>query len=173
MKSGKSLKMSIRLQNNMSKEKIKSSREIEIIANGLRNHGNILVTTNGIFDILHVGHIRYLQEAKKLGDMLIVAVNSDASTKRLKGDSRPINNENDRAEVLAALECVDFVTIFNDDNPIKILSLLKPNVHVKGGDYSISQIVEKDAVEKSGGKVVLIPMIEGYSTTDIIQKMNI
>jgi len=157
----------------MSKEKIKSSREIEIIANGLRNHGNILVTTNGIFDILHVGHIRYLQEAKKLGDMLIVAVNSDASTKRLKGDSRPINNENDRAEVLAALECVDFVTIFNDDNPIKILSLLKPNVHVKGGDYSISQIVEKDAVEKSGGKVVLIPMIEGYSTTDIIQKMNI
>ena len=165
--------MSIRLQNNMSKEKIKSSREIEIIANGLRNHGNILVTTNGIFDILHVGHIRYLQEAKKLGDMLIVAVNSDASTKRLKGDSRPINNENDRAEVLAALECVDFVTIFNDDNPIKILSLLKPNVHVKGGDYSISQIVEKDAVEKSGGKVVLIPMIEGYSTTDIIQKMNI
>ena len=123
--------------------------------------------------MLHAGHLHYLKEARKLGNILIVAVNADASTKRLKGDSRPINNENDRAEVLAALECVDFVTIFNDDNPIKILSLLKPNVHVKGGDYSISQIVEKDAVEKSGGKVVLIPMIEGYSTTDIIQKMNI
>ena len=156
----------------MPKEKIKPLREIEIIANDLKNHGNIIVTTNGIFDILHVGHIRYLQEARKLGNILIVAVNADASTKRLKGNSRPINNENDRAEVLAALECVDFVTIFSEDNPIKILSVLKPNIHVKGGDYDISRIVEKEAVEKNGGKVVLIPMVKGYSTTGIIEKMG-
>ncbi len=156
----------------MSREKIKSVAELEVIIKDAKNHGNIIVTTNGIFDILHIGHIRYLQEARKLGDVLVVAVNSDASTKKLKGNSRPINNENDRAEVLAALECVDFVTIFSEDNPIKILSILKPNVHVKGGDYNISQIVEKDAVEKNGGKVVLVPMVRGYSTTGLIERMG-
>ena len=143
-----------------------------MILKDAKNHGNIIVTTNGIFDILHIGHIRYLQEARKLGDILVVAVNSDASTKRLKGSSRPINNENDRAEVLAALECIDFVTIFSEDNPIKILFVLKPNIHVKGGDYDISRIVEKDAVEKHGGKIILIPMVKGYSTTSIIEKMG-
>ena len=156
----------------MSKEKIKPIKELEIILKDAKNHGNIIVTTNGIFDILHIGHIRYLQEAKKLGDILVVAVNSDASTKRLKGNSRPINSENDRAEVLAALECVDFVAIFHEDNPIKILSVLKPNIHVKGGDYDISQIIEKETVEKTGGKVVLIPMVKGYSTTGIIGKIS-
>lgn len=156
----------------MSKDKIKSLKEIEIIANGLRNRGNIIVTANGIFDILHVGHIRYLQEAKKLGDILIAAVNSDASTKRLKGSSRPVNSENDRAEVMAALECVDFAVIFHEDSPIKILSVLKPNIHVKGGDYILSQIVEKETVEKNGGKVVLVPIVKGYSTTGIIGKVS-
>ena len=156
----------------MAKEKIKSIMELEIIIKDAKNHGNVIVTTNGVFDILHIGHIRYLQEAKKLGDILIVAVNSDSSTKKLKGDSRPINSENDRAEVIAALECVDFVLIFSDDNPIKILSMLKPNVHVKGGDYDISKIVEKDAVEKNGGNVVLIPMVKGYSTTLLVEKMK-
>lgn len=167
MKSEKSLKM------NKSRDKIKSIMELEAVVLDAKSHGNIIVTTNGIFDILHVGHIRYLQEARKLGDILIVAVNSDASTKKLKGNSRPINNEKDRAEVLAALECVDFVTIFNEDNPISILSALKPNIHVKGGDYNISQIVEKDAVEKNGGKVILIPMVKKYSTTGVIEKIKL
>ena len=156
----------------MSKEKIKPIKELEIILKDAKNHGNVIVTTNGIFDILHIGHIRYLQEARKLGDILVVAVNSDASTKRLKGSSRPINNENDRAEVLAALECIDFVAIFNEDNPISFLSAIKPDIHVKGGDYDISRIVEKDAVEKHGGKIILIPMVKGYSTTSIIEKMG-
>ena len=120
---------------------------------------------------MHVGHITYLQEAKKLGDVFIVAVNSDVSTKKIKGPKRPLNNEYDRSKVLAALECVDFVTIFNEENPINILEELKPDVHVKGGDYDMSQIIEKDVVDKNGGKVVLIPAVEGYSTSDFIKKI--
>src|SRR3989338_7741423 len=151
--------------------KIKNIQELKGIVIELRAKGKKIVTTNGVFDILHIGHIRYLQEAKKLGNILIVAVNSDSSTKKLKGPKRPLNNENDRAEALAALECVDFVTIFNEENPIKILGIIKPNVHAKGGDYDISQIIEKDAVEKNKGKVVLIPKVEGYSTTDFIKNI--
>lgn len=156
----------------MSREKIKSMQELEIIIRNAKHNGKKIVTTNGIFDILHIGHIRYLQEARKLGDLLIVALNSDASTRKLKGNSRPINAETDRAEVVAALGCVDYVTIFNEDNPIKILSVLKPDIHVKGGDYDMSQIMEKDAVEKNGGKIVLIPMVKGYSTSALIRKIN-
>ena len=156
----------------MSREKIKSMQELEMTLRNAKNDGKKTVTTNGIFDILHIGHIKYLQEAKKLGDLLIVALNSDVSTRKLKGNSRPINAENDRAEVVAALGCVDYVTIFNEDNPIKILSILKPSIHVKGGDYDISKIVEKDVVEKNGGKIVLIPMVKGYSTTKIIERMG-
>jgi len=152
-------------------KKIKNINELKEIVAELRAKSKKIVTTNGIFDILHIGHIRYLQEAKKLGNILIVAVNSDSSTKKLKGPKRPLNNENDRAEALAALECVDFVTIFNEENPIKILGIIKPNVHAKGGDYDISQIIEKDAVEKNNGKVVLIPKVRGYSTTDFIKKV--
>ncbi|MBI2661412.1 D-glycero-beta-D-manno-heptose 1-phosphate adenylyltransferase [Candidatus Woesearchaeota archaeon] len=147
-------------------------QELEIIIRNAKHNGKKIVTTNGIFDILHIGHIRYLQEARKLGDLLIVALNSDASTRKLKGNSRPINAETDRAEVVAALGCVDYVTIFNEDNPIKILSVLKPDIHVKGGDYDMSQIMEKDAVEKNGGKIVLIPMVKGYSTSALIRKIN-
>ena len=130
-----------------------------------------IITTNGVFDILHIGHIRYLQGAKKLGDILIVAVNSDISVKKIKGPKRPLNNEKDRAEALAALECVDYVTIFPEENPIKILEIIKPNAHVKGGDYNLSQIIEKDTVEKNNGRVVLIPMVKGYSTTEFVKKI--
>ena len=137
----------------------------------LRKKNKEIVTTNGVFDIMHIGHIRYLQEAKKLGGILIVAINSDSSTKKIKGPKRPLNNENDRAEALAALECVDYVTVFNEENPIKILGIIKPNVHVKGGDYDIGQIIEKDAVEKNNGKVVLISKVKGYSTTDFISRI--
>ena len=137
----------------------------------LKKQNKKIITTNGVFDILHIGHIRYLQEAKKLGDILIIAINSDSSTKKLKGPKRPLNNENDRAEALAALECVDYVTVFNEKNPIKILQEIKPNIHVKGGDYDINQIIEKDAVEKNNGKVVLIPKVRGYSTTDFVNRI--
>lgn len=152
-------------------QKIKNLNELKKIVAELKAKGKKIVTTNGVFDILHIGHIRYLKEAKKLGNALIVAINSDSSTKKLKGPKRPLNNENDRAEALAALECVDFVTIFDEENPIKILEQIKPNVHVKGGDYNINQIIEKAAVEKNNGKVVLIPKVRGYSTTDFINKV--
>jgi len=151
--------------------KIKTNNELKNISEKLRNDNKIVITTNGIFDILHIGHIRYLQEAKKLGDILIVAINSDSSTKIIKGPERPLNNENDRAEALAALECVDYVTVFNEEDPIKILEGIKPNIHVKGGDYDMSQIIEKDVVEKNNGKVILIPKVKGYSTTDFINKI--
>ena len=155
----------------MTNEKIKTISELKDISEELRNQNKIVITTNGVFDILHIGHIRYLQEAKKLGDVLIVAVNSDFSTKRIKGPKRPLNNEKDRVEALAALECVDYVAIFNEENPIKILEQIKPNIHVKGGDYDMNQIIEKDAVEKNNGKVVLIPKVKDYSTSNLINKI--
>jgi rfaE bifunctional protein nucleotidyltransferase chain/domain len=155
----------------MPMQKIKSIKELEKIAGELKKQGKKIVTTNGVFDILHIGHIRYLQEAKKLGSILIVAVNSDSSVRKIKGPKRPLNSENDRAEALAALECIDYVTIFSDDNPVKFLEKIRPNIHVKGGDYNISQIIEKDTVEKNNGRIVLIPMVKGYSTTDMIKKI--
>lgn len=156
----------------MSQEKIKTISELKSIVEELKKQNKKIVTTNGVFDILHIGHIRYLQEAKKLGHVLIVAVNSDTSVKKIKDPRRPLNNENDRVEALTALACVDYVTIFNEDNPIKFLELIKPQIHVKGGDYDIDQIVEKDIVEKNGGKVTLIPEVNGYSTTIFIKKIT-
>jgi len=155
----------------MENKRIKTINELKDISEKLRNENKTVITTNGIFDILHIGHIRYLQEAKKLGDILIVVINSDPSTKQIKGPKRPLNNENDRAEALAALECVDYVTIFNEADPINILEQIKPNIHVKGGDYKMDQIIEKDAIEKNNGKVILIPEVKGYSTTDFINKI--
>jgi len=153
------------------KQKIININELKNIVEELKGQNKKIVTTNGVFDFLHIGHIRYLQEAKKLGDTLIVAVNSDSSTKQIKGPKRPLNNENDRAEALAAVECIDYVTIFNEENPIKFLEEIKPNIHVKGGDYDMSQIIEKEVIEKNNGKVILIPKVKGYSTTDFIKRI--
>ena len=155
----------------MSKQKIKKNSELKEIVETLKKQNKKIVTTNGVFDILHLGHIRYLQEAKKLGNILIVAINSDSSVKKIKDPKRPLNNENDRAEALAALEFVGYVTIFNEENPIKFLEEITPNIHVKGGDYKIGKIVEKNIVEKNNGEVILIPEIKGYSTTDLIKKI--
>jgi len=152
-------------------KKLLTKDSLKKTVENLKNQNKKIVTTNGVFDILHIGHMRYLQEAKKLGDILIAAVNSDSSTKKIKGPKRPLNNENDRAEALAALECVDYVIIFNEENPMKILGIIKPNIHVKGGDYDINRIIEKDIVEKNNGKVVLIPKVKGYSTTDFINRI--
>src|SRR3989338_10921185 len=151
-------------------KKLLSQDSLKKTVEKLKKENKKIVTTNGVFDILHIGHIRYLQEAKKLGDILIIAVNSDSSVKKIKGPKRPLNNENDRSEALAALECVDYVAIFSEDNPINILEMIKPSIHVKGRDYKLSQIIEKDCVEKNKGKIVLIPKVEGYSTTEFIKK---
>jgi rfaE bifunctional protein nucleotidyltransferase chain/domain len=153
-------------------KKIIDINEIENLVKSLKKQDKKIVTTNGVFDILHIGHIRYLKEAKKLGDILIVAINSDSSTKKIKGPKRPLNNENDRAEALASLECVDYVVIFNEENPIKILEIIKPDIHVKGGDYKPEEIIEKDVVTKNGGKVHIVRKIEGYSTTSFIHTIR-
>jgi D-beta-D-heptose 7-phosphate kinase/D-beta-D-heptose 1-phosphate adenosyltransferase len=131
-----------------------------------------IVFTNGCFDILHTGHVTYLAKAKELGDVFIVAVNSDASVRRLKGNHRPINKLEDRMFLLASLCFIDIVTFFEEDTPIEILKIIHPNIHVKGGDYKIDNLPEKTIIESYGGKIVLIPFLEGYSTTKIITKFK-
>ncbi len=142
------------------------------IVNLAKEQGKKVVFTNGCFDILHVGHISYLENAKKQGDILIVGVNSDASTKRLKGPTRPINNENDRACMLSALKSVDYTVIFDEDTPEDLIAYLKPSIHVKGGDYKKEDLPETKIVEAYGGKVVILNFVEGKSTTNIINKIN-
>lgn len=138
----------------------------------LRNAGKKLVFTNGVFDILHVGHVRYLQQARELGDALVVAVNSDTSARELKGAGRPLTTETDRAEMLAALACVDYVTIFDDISPRQLIAALLPDVLVKGGDYTLDQIHGREEVEAAGGRVVSLPFVEGASTSAIIERMK-
>lgn len=131
-----------------------------------------VVATNGCFDILHIGHIRSLQKAKSLGNILAVGLNSDQSVKKLKGLGRPINNENYRAEMLAALSCVDIVTIFQEETAEKFLEILKPNIYVKGEGYDLDNIPESKLVKKLGGKVMQIPNVAGYSTTVLLKKFK-
>ena len=145
--------------------------ELRNILSLLRATGKTVVFTNGCFDILHTGHTRYLARAKALGDILVIAVNSDTSVRTIKGDQRPINTEAERMEVLAALESVDFVTLFSEPDPFRIISELQPDVLVKGGDWPIEQIIGRDIVESRGGKVVNVPYLEGASTTGIIDKI--
>ena len=135
-----------------------------------RAAGRRIVFTNGVFDILHPGHLRYLQAARRHGDLLIVGLNSDASVRRNKGPARPINPEQERAEVLAALECVDAVSIFDEDTPAVIIRRVQPDVLVKGADWPPDQIVGRDTVEARGGRVVLEAVEQGYSTSAIIEK---
>ncbi|OGC04215.1 hypothetical protein A2276_06385 [candidate division WOR-1 bacterium RIFOXYA12_FULL_43_27] len=153
-------------------KKIKSRNELAKIVRRLKSQGANIVFTNGCFDILHLGHARYLREAKKLGDILIVGLNSDSSVKKLKGNSRPYVTELERAEVLASLECVDYVTIFGESRPDNLLKLLKPKVHVKGGDYKMEHLPEAKLVKALGGKVVIIPPVAGRSTTNIVEKIR-
>lgn len=129
-----------------------------------------IVFTNGCFDLLHVGHVRYLKEARSLGDFLIVGLNSDTSVKRLKGPERPIQNENDRAEILSSLACVDAVVIFTEDTPENLIKVVKPDILVKGGDWKIDQIVGAPFVQSYGGQVFSLQFIEGKSTTRLIEK---
>ena len=137
-----------------------------------RRRGDVIVFTNGVFDILHPGHVRYLQQARALGSMLVVGVNSDASVRRNKGPDRPINPEAERAEVLAALECVDAVAIFDEDTPAEIIHACQPDILVKGADWAADAIVGRDTVEARGGRVERIAVEEGYSTTEIVKKIR-
>jgi D-glycero-beta-D-manno-heptose 1-phosphate adenylyltransferase len=135
-----------------------------------RARGQKIVFTNGCFDLLHVGHVRYLSEAKKLGDILIIGVNTDASVRRLKGPSRPIQSENDRAEILLGLKAVDKTVLFDDDTPEKIIKEIRPDILVKGGDWTVDKIVGAPFVQSYGGKVCSLSFIDGKSTTKIIEK---
>jgi len=154
------------------RKKILTPDELLIERKRLREARKKLVFTNGVFDLLHVGHVRYLQQARELGDALVVAVNSDRTVRELKGGGRPLMNENDRAEILAALESVDYVTIFDDISPRTLIAGLLPDVLVKGGDYALDQIHGREEVESAGGRVVSLPFVEGASTSAIIERMK-
>lgn len=138
----------------------------------LRKEGKTIVVTNGCFDILHVGHVRYLQKTKSFADVLIVLMNSDKSVKSIKGEGRPINNENDRAEILCALSCVDYVVMFEEDSPRNLLDEIKPDVYTKGADYTMETLPEADIVRKNNTRVEFITFVDGKSTTNIINKMK-
>lgn len=137
----------------------------------LRESEKKVIFTNGCFDLLHPGHVRYLQQARALGDALIVALNSDRSVRELKGDKRPILTEDERAEVMAALACVDYVTIFDEPTPREVIAALLPDVLVKGGDWGVDQIVGREEVEAAGGQVMSLPFVDGCSTTDVIERI--
>ena len=147
-------------------------KDIISLINDLKKQGKTIVTTNGCFDILHVGHVRYLKKAKSYGDVLVVALNSDSSTRTLKGPKRPINNQDDRAEILASLNCVDIVVIFDETSPEKLLVEIAPDVHTKGADYTIETLPEAKAIMNAGGKIEFIDFVEGKSTTNVISKIN-
>lgn len=149
--------------------KVQTRKALTIIINQEKDREKTVVTTNGCFDLMHVGHLRYLQAAKNLGDLLVVGVNSDNSVRELKGERRPLIPADERAEMLAGLDCVDYVVIFPELDPISLLSELKPDIHVKGGDYTIEQVIERQVVEENGGRVIVGLNIEGKSTTNVIQ----
>ena len=151
---------------------ILNRKNISEFVDKLHKAGKTVVTTNGCFDILHVGHVRYLQKSKSFADYLIVLLNSDKSVKSIKGDDRPINNEMDRAEILVALNCVDFVVLFDEDSPAKLLDEIKPDVYTKGADYTMETLPERDIMIKNGTKVEFIDFVQGKSTTNIINKSN-
>ena len=142
------------------------------LARALQSEGRRVVFTNGVFDILHPGHLRYLQHARSLGDALIIGLNSDASVRRNKGPERPINPEHERAELLEALACVDAVVVFDEETPAEIIRAIQPDVLVKGADWAEDAIVGRDTVEARGGRVVRVPVEPGYSTTAIIEKIR-
>ncbi|MFN2516113.1 MAG: D-glycero-beta-D-manno-heptose 1-phosphate adenylyltransferase [Pyrinomonadaceae bacterium] len=152
--------------------KILSQDELLGVREGLRAEGKRFVFTNGVFDLLHVGHVRYLARARSLGDSLAVGINSDRTVRELKGEGRPVINEGERAEILAALRHVTYVTIFDDTSPRSMIARLAPDVLVKGGDYGLDEIHGREEVKAAGGKVISLPFVEGVSTSAIIERMK-
>jgi D-glycero-beta-D-manno-heptose 1-phosphate adenylyltransferase len=152
-------------------EKVLAREDLPVRVNELKQRGLRIVFTNGCFDILHPGHLSYLQKARSLGDVLIVGINSDRSVKELKGNLRPIFDQEERCELLSGLESVNFITIFDESTPRDLIKVILPDVLVKGGDWSLEQIVGREEVEASGGRVVSLPYEEGYSSSAIIQRI--
>lgn len=152
--------------------KVKSLDELKSITVQARRNGKTVVFTNGCFDLLHRGHVHVLREAKALGDILVVAINSDGSVKAIKGPNRPVLSESDRAELVAAMEMVDYVALFDEPDPYKMIAAIRPNVLVKGGDWGPEEIVGADIVKQDGGKVAVIPYLKGFSTTEIIERIR-
>jgi D-beta-D-heptose 7-phosphate kinase/D-beta-D-heptose 1-phosphate adenosyltransferase len=152
-------------------QKIRSLDELSAQLALHREKGKKVVFTNGCFDLVHVGHIRYLQQARRMGDLLVVAINTDDSVRRLKGPSRPVQPERDRAEILAGLECVDYIVSFEQDTPLALIERLKPDVLVKGADWPVEQIVGREVVEGSGGRVATVSYVEGVSTSALIERI--
>jgi len=152
-------------------EKIITRRLASEIARQCRKEGRKVVFTNGCFDILHIGHLELLEAARNLGDILMVGLNSDDSVRRLKGPSRPLNNEKDRAHLLAALTVIDFIVIFKEDTPFELIKTIRPNILIKGGDYQPERIIGASFVESYGGRVVVFPLISRKSTTDLMNKL--
>ncbi len=153
-------------------DKIKTRRQLLAIVDKYKKQGKKIAFTNGCFDILHSGHIKYLEAAKNKADILLVAVNTDSSVKKIKGLKRPINKQSDRIKVLSAISCIDYLTFFGEETPLNLIKLLKPDVLIKGGDWDIKKIVGSAVVRSYGGKVITIPYIKGYSTTNLIKKIN-
>jgi D-beta-D-heptose 7-phosphate kinase/D-beta-D-heptose 1-phosphate adenosyltransferase len=151
------------------KDKIRDLQELKKAIGLLKKKGKTVVFTNGCYDLIHIGHLRCFEEGKKFGDMLIVALNSDRSVRSIKGPPRPIIPEGERAEIVSSLECVDYVTIFDQDDPLDIIASIKPDVLVKGGDWNLDTIVGRELVESYGGKVFALPLVKGVSTTQIIE----
>lgn len=153
-------------------EKLIEKENLDNIIKKLKSENKKIVFTNGCFDILHAGHVRYLKESKKFGDILIVGLNSDVSVKKIKGESRPINPEMDRAEVLAGLEAVSYIVLFDETSPVKLLEEIEPDIYTKGADYTVETLPEAKTVLSYGGKIEFIKFLEGRSTTKIIDKIK-
>jgi rfaE bifunctional protein nucleotidyltransferase chain/domain len=152
--------------------KLKSLEEIKAIIVEARNNRKRVVFTNGCFDLLHRGHVHILREARACGDVLVVGINSDKSVKQIKGPARPVLPESDRCELLGAMEMVDFVILFNEPDPYDLIAAIQPDVLVKGGDWNSEKIIGADLVEEGGGRVVVVPYIKGFSTTEIIERIR-
>jgi rfaE bifunctional protein nucleotidyltransferase chain/domain len=152
--------------------KLKSLGDIQAIVVAARNDGKRVAFTNGCFDLLHRGHVHVLREARACGDVLIVGINSDESVKQIKGPARPVLPESDRCELVGAMEMVDFVVLFNEPDPYILISAIRPDVLVKGGDWNTDKIIGGDLVEEAGGEVVVVPYIKGFSTTEIVERIK-
>jgi rfaE bifunctional protein nucleotidyltransferase chain/domain len=156
------------------KKKIVTAEEAGAIGNEMREHGRRLVFTNGVFDLLHVGHVRYLEAARALGDALLVAINGDESVRTLKGPGRPVNGAEDRADVIAALECVDHVVIFEEVRATRLLEIVRPAIYAKGGDYTADtlHVEERSALERIGSEIRILPFEAGHSTSGLLDKLK-
>ena len=160
------------IHSNRFASKLKTAREIPRIVAPLKKMGKKVVFTNGCFDILHVGHVRYLRQAKALGDVLVIGLNRDRSVKHLKGSGRPVTNETERAEVISALDAVDYIVLFGERTPDKLIHVIRPDFLVKGGDWKKEDIVGASFVESYGGKVLPLRFVKGYSTTNLIERIK-